>query len=209
MTGTEQPEDGKPHARRRCGGYADHKNHHWLKLRWPQMVGYWAALCRLTPCSEGKKRVAAGADLRVTLVISTVRSTTFQLDLSLFDWTLYLQRSIRHRGRSLACTRHYFDLGTRSQWVTVTGHALFRPARCRCEGNKVQDVWDYRPGCLCFDLCGPYQCSADTGTDTWKKQALSHAWVANTCKTSEDTFPRQTSETMLSSLTTINANLVV
>ena len=27
-------------------------------------------------------------------------------------------------------------------------------------------------GCLCFGLCGPHQCSADTGADTWQKQAL-------------------------------------
>ena len=29
-------------------------------------------------------------------------------------------------------------------------------------------------GSLCFGLCGPHQCSADTGAYTWQKQALSH-----------------------------------
>ena len=31
-----------------------------------------------------------------------------------------------------------------------------------------------RQGCLCFGLCGPHQCSTDTGADTWQKQALYH-----------------------------------
>ena len=26
----------------------------------------------------------------------------------------------------------------------------------------------------CFGLCGPHQCSADTGADTWKRQAFYH-----------------------------------
>ena len=39
---------------------------------------------------------------------------------------------------------------------------------------------------------GPHQCSADTGADTWQKSSfIQHAWVANTCRTSADTSPRQ------------------
>ena len=31
-----------------------------------------------------------------------------------------------------------------------------------------------RQGCLFFGLCGPHQCSADTGAGTWQKQAFHH-----------------------------------
>ena len=49
-----------------------------------------------------------------------------------------------------------------------------------------------RQGCLCFGLCGPHQCSADTGADTWQKQALYHmpGWLTLT-KASAATLPRQ------------------
>ena len=45
--------------------------------------------------------------------------------------------------------------------------------------NKVKDLLvdeekACRQGCLCFGLCGPHQCCADTGADTWQKQALYH-----------------------------------
>ena len=37
-----------------------------------------------------------------------------------------------------------------------------------------------RQGCLCFGLCGPHQCRADTGADTWQKASfIPHAWVTN------------------------------
>ena len=54
-----------------------------------------------------------------------------------------------------------------------------------------------RQGCLCFGLCGPHRCSADTGADTCiinKASFIPHAWVANTCRTSADTLPRQSAQ---------------
>ena len=56
-----------------------------------------------------------------------------------------------------------------------------------------EDIKFYcRQGCL----CGPHQCSADTGGDTWQKQAkfIPHAWLANTHRTSAVTLPCQSAQ---------------
>ena len=55
-----------------------------------------------------------------------------------------------------------------------------------------------REGCLCFGLCGPraHQSSADTAWSRHMEKAsfTPHAWVANTCRTSADTLPRQSAQ---------------
>ena len=50
-----------------------------------------------------------------------------------------------------------------------------------CVQVQMLKIWKYnfkeydcRQGCLCFGICGPHQCSADSGKDTCTKQALYH-----------------------------------
>ena len=62
---------------------------------------------------------------------------------------------------------------------------------CRIKANRqaTSQTAAERAACvLRSGLCGPHQCSADTGADTLKKQALPHARVANTCRTNADTL---------------------
>ena len=48
----------------------------------------------------------------------------------------------------------------------------------------LEPVSNCRQGCHCFGLCGPHQFIAYTAADMEKSSFISHAWVANTCRTS-------------------------
>ena len=95
-----------------------------------------------------------------------------------------------------------------SQWCRNGGHAYYMVSKLsgshfgsppssvhRMTGLGGNSMWTTtycRQGCLCFGLCGPHQCSADTGADTWQKQALYHmpGWLTLT-KASAATLPRR------------------